>query len=197
MRALILLVVGVLAAVPASAQLDMGPDAGADVAVVEEGRQSRLNSLFATLQSTSDEAAAKAAENDIIEIWLDSGSDTIDLLMNWTIEAIERKNFPLALDYLDRMIALQPDYAEAWNKRATVHFLVDDYAKAIADIEQTLAREPRHFGALSGLGTIMRDIGEEDRALTAFRHALEIDPYLDNVKEAVAEIEAEAAGDEI
>jgi tetratricopeptide (TPR) repeat protein len=197
MRATILLVVGALAAVPASAQMDAASDGGTDVAVVEEGRESRLNSLFSTLQSTSDEAAAKAAENDIIEIWLNSGSDTIDLLMNWTIEAIERKNYPLALDYLDRMIALRPDYAEAWNKRATVHFLVDDYAKAIADIEQTLAREPRHFGALSGLGTIMRDIGEEDRALTAFRQALEIDPYLDNVKEAVAEIEAEAAGEEI
>lgn len=197
MRAITLFVVGVLAAVPASAQMEAAPELGADVAVVEEGRESRLNSLFDTLQSTGDEAAAKAAENDIIEIWLDSGSDTIDLLMTWTIEAMERKNYPLALDYLDRMIALQPDYAEAWNKRATVHFLVDDYSKAIADIEQTLAREPRHFGALSGLGTIMRDIGEEDRALAAFRHALEIDPYLDNVKEAVAEIESEAAGDEI
>jgi Flp pilus assembly protein TadD len=77
-----------------------------------------------------------------------------------------------------------------------VHFLRDDYPKAIADIERTLAVEPRHFGALSGLGTIMRDIGDKDRALTAYRRALEIDPHLETVKEAVSEIEHELAGRE-
>ena len=173
------------------------PDADAEIGAVEQNRENRLESLFDTLRSTNDEDTAKAAENDIIDIWLESGSDTVDLMMNWTLNAMERKNYPLALDYLDRIIAMQPGYAEGWNKRATVHFLVDDYSKAIADIEQTLALEPRHFGALSGLGTIMRDIGDTDRALVAFRHALEIDPYLESVKEALAEIEAEVSGEEI
>lgn len=197
MRLTIVSIAGLLAVAPALGQTapEFAPDA--QVGAVEESRESRLETLFETLRSASDEETAKSAENDIIEIWLESGSDTVDLLMGWTLDAMERKNYPLALDYLDRIIAMQPDYAEGWNKRATVHFLVDDYSKAIADIEQTLALEPRHFGALSGLGTIMRDIGDRDRALVAFRHALEIDPFLESVKEALSEIEAEVSGEEI
>ncbi len=171
------------------------PDTGP--AAPEPTPEARLNSLFEALKSTADPDAAKDAENDIVKIWLDSGSDTVDLLMTWALGAMEEKNYNLALDYLDRIIAMKPNYAEGWNKRATVHFLVDDYPKAIADIEQTLALEPRHFGALSGLGTIMRDIGDDERAVTAYRYALEIDPYLDSVKDALKEIEDEKAGREL
>jgi tetratricopeptide (TPR) repeat protein len=187
------------AALPAAAQpLDPAPpDADPEAATVEPSRESQLDSLFSTLQSTADSRTAKSTESDIIEIWLASGSDTVDLLMDWALGAMEEKNFPLALDYLDRIVAMQPDYVEGWNKRATVHFLVDDYSKAIADIEQTLAREPRHFGALSGLGTIMREIGDNDRAAVAFREALTVDPHLDNVKEALEEIETEVSGEQI
>jgi tetratricopeptide (TPR) repeat protein len=185
-------------AAPSFAQSDRetvsAPDAKTEV--VEPSRAERLDMLFATLKTSSDAEAAKAAEDDIIKLWLESGSDTVDLLMGWTLAAIEEKNYALALDYLDRIIVMKPDYAEGWNKRATVHFLVDDYSKAIADIERTLALEPRHFGALSGLGTIMRDIGESDRAVTAYRRALDVDPHLDNVKEALDEIEKEKAGEE-
>jgi len=175
------------------------PDAEADTEAgeVEPSRESQLDSLFDTLQSAPDDRAAKSAEGDILEIWLASGSDTVDLLMGWTLDAMEEKDYPLALDYLDRIVSMQPDYVEGWNKRATVHFLIDDYAKAIADIEQTLALEPRHFGALSGLGTILREIGDNDRAVVAFREALAVDPHLDNVKEALGEIEAEEAGQAI
>jgi tetratricopeptide (TPR) repeat protein len=189
-------------AVPAFAQSDRETerpvkDAAGAAAPVLPSRQERLESLFSTLKSATDEDAAKAAENDIITLWLESGSDTVDLMMSWVLAAMEEKDYGLALDYLDRMLILKPDYAEAWNKRATVHFLEDDYPKAIADIERALALEPRHFGALSGLGTIMRDIGDEDRALAAYKKALEIDPHLDTVKEAVTEIEGELAGQEI
>ena len=159
-------------------------------------RQKRLEGLFTTLKSATDKDAAKAAENEIITLWLESGSDTVDLMMSWTLSAMESKDYGLALDYLDRMLIMKPDYAEGWNKRATVHFLKDDYPKAIADIERALALEPRHFGALSGLGTIMRDIGEKDRALDAYRKALEADPYLETVKEAVTELEGEMEGRE-
>jgi tetratricopeptide (TPR) repeat protein len=192
-----LLAAGLLA--PVSAQSPRETEASskdAAAAPVPPSREERLDSLFTTLKSTADKDAAKAAENDIITLWLESGSDTVDLMMSWTLSAMEEKDYGLALDYLDRMLILKPDYAEGWNKRATVHFLKDDYPKAIADIERTLAIEPRHFGALSGLGTIMRDIGDEDRALTAYRKALELDPHLDTVKEAVSEIEGELAGQE-
>jgi len=172
-------------------------EANSQIESVDADPANRLNSLFETLKSATDIEAAKAAENDIIVIWLESGSDTVDLLMRWTLDAVEAKNFALALDYLDRIVTMRPDYAEGWNKRATVHFLVDDYSKAIADIEQTLALEPRHFGALSGLGKIMRDIGDNQQAAIAYRRALEIDPYLDDVEDALKEIEVEEAGREI
>jgi tetratricopeptide (TPR) repeat protein len=171
------------------------PDAGLEAP--EPDPATRLEGLFEALKSTADPDAAKNAENDIVKLWLESGSDTVDLLMTWALGAMEEKNYALALDYLDRVIAMKPGYAEGWNKRATVHFLIDDYPKAIADIEQTLALEPRHFGALSGLGTIMRDIGDDDRAVTAYRYALEIDPHLDSVKDALKEIEDEKAGREL
>lgn len=195
-----LLVGSLFVAVPALAQPDREtvpvPVPGPDVEAEEPSPEERLESLFTTLKTTPDADAAKAAENDIIRLWLESGSDTVDLLMSRTIAAMEEKDYSLALDYLDRIIVMKPDFAEAWNKRATVHFLVDDYPKAIADIEQTLALEPRHFGALSGLGTIMRDIGDTERAAIAYRHALEIDPHLTNAKQALEEIEEETAGQE-
>jgi tetratricopeptide (TPR) repeat protein len=197
MRFATIIFIGVLSiAPPVAAQSDepVSPDTEAPSA--EASRDSRLDSLFETLQSTSDSRVAESAERDIIEIWLESGSDTVDLLMRWSLDAMEEKNYPLALDYLDRVLIMQPDYAEGWNKRATVHFLTDDYSKAIADIEQTLALEPRHFGALSGLGTILREIGDVDRAVVAFREALAVDPHLDSVKDALDEIEKEE-GEEI
>jgi tetratricopeptide (TPR) repeat protein len=200
MRLPTIVFVGMLATAATAAAQPAEPlpsDADSGAVTVEPSRASRLDSLFATLRSTSDSQTAKSTESDIIEIWLESGSDTIDLLMSWAINAMQAKNYPLALDYLDRIVSMQPDYVEGWNKRATVHFLVDDYSKAIADIEKTLAIEPRHFGALSGLGTILREIGDNDRAIVAFHEALSVDPYLDNVKQALEEIEKEEGGKEI
>jgi tetratricopeptide (TPR) repeat protein len=160
-------------------------------------KSERLDGLFATLKSAKSASEAKVAEGSILELWLESGSDTIDLLMDWAIKAIDAKNYPLALDYLDRVVTMKPDYVEGWNKRATVYFLTDDYKKSIFDIERTLALEPRHFGALSGLGMIMRDIGDDKRAIEAFKRALAVDPYLDNVKKALDDIEVDDAGKEI
>ena len=161
---------------------------------VEISREARLDELFRTLLSAQDEKTAKAAENGIIELWNESGSDTVDLLMKWTIEAIDAENYPLALDFLDRITSLKPDYAEGWNKRATVYFLTEDYAKSIADIERVLALEPRHFGALSGLGTILREIGEKKWAAEAYQRALTVDPHLDNVRKALDELGEEGVG---
>ena len=184
---------------PAFAVADSGAAAPDKSPPVEEkaSRASQLDSLFATLKSAKNPDDAKEAENGIIELWLQSGSDTVDLLMNWTLQAIEAKDYSLALDYLDRITTMKPDYAEGWNKRATVYFLLDDYEKSIADIGQTLALEPRHFGALSGLGTMLRDLGEDKRAIDAYKRALAVDPYLDNVQKALDELEKKAAGQNI
>ncbi len=134
-------------------------------------RAEELDKLFTALKS-KDETAAKAAEDRIITLWLQSGSDTIDLLMSWGAQAIDDKDYATALDVLDRMVTLKPDYAEGWNKRATVYYLTDKYGQSLADIQRVLALEPRHFGALTGLGAIFREIGEDKKAIRAYGEAL-------------------------
>jgi tetratricopeptide (TPR) repeat protein len=151
-------------------------------------RDQQLEALFAALKVAPNQQAADNVERRISAIWQKSGSDTVDLLTKWADNAIEAKDYPLALDYLDRIIALKPDFVEGWDKRANTYFLMGNYGRALADIEKVLALEPRHFGALAGLGTIMRSLGEDRKALIAYQRALEIDPHLDTVKNAVQQL---------
>jgi tetratricopeptide (TPR) repeat protein len=172
-------------------------DGGARQTLAETAPKSRaeqLDELFATLAASENGEAAKAAERGILRLWLESGSDTIDLLMNRALAATDEEEYPLALDFLDRIITLEPGYAEGWNRRATIHFLNDDYGKAIADLEQVLAIEPRHFGALAGLGTMLRELGHEQLALDAYRQALALDPVMSEVQKAIDELEADSGG---
>jgi tetratricopeptide (TPR) repeat protein len=172
------------------------PSVGADKAPAKS-KAEQLDTLFQTLKTSASKEAAKAAEDGIWHLWLESGSDTIDLLMSWAMKAMEAKDYATALDFLDRVVIMKPDYAEGWNKRATVYFLMDDYSKSIADIGKTLALEPRHFGALSGLGMIMRELGEDKRAIEAYQRALAVDPNLDGVQKALDELQTKAAGKQI
>ena len=151
-------------------------------------RAQQLDALFAALKVAPNQAAATNVERRISAIWLKSGSDTIDLLTKWADNATEAKNHPLALDYLDRIISLKPDFVEGWDKRANTYFVMGEYGRALADIEHVLALEPRHFGALAGLGTIMHAIGQDGKALIAYKRALELDPYLDSVKDAMLQL---------
>ena len=112
-------------------------------------------------------------------------------------EAAEQKDIDLAIRLLDALVELKPDYAEAWNRRATMYFTKKDYGRALADIAQTLAREPRHFGALTGLGMILQEMGEDKRALEAFRRALEIDPHLQKIPEFVKALTDKVEGRDI
>jgi len=159
--------------------------------------QTDLDSLFSELKSAPSAEAAKAAEAAILRRFLISGSDTVDLLMTWAIDSMNKEDYPLALDILDNIVMMKPDYAEGWNKRATVYYLADEYGKSLADIRRVLSLQPKHFGALSGLGMIMRELGEKEKAKVAFREALAIDPYLDNVKKVLDELEKETAGQAI
>lgn len=162
----------------------------------EQSKADRLDALFASLRDEVDSDAAGEIEDAILDAWLDSESDTVDLLMDWSLQAMERKQYARALDFLDRVVLMKPDYVEGWNKRATVYFLMDDYGKSIADIGRVLALEPRHFGALSGLGIMFRALGENERAKAAFTEALALDPHLENVREELESLEAETAGEE-
>ena len=160
-------------------------------------RAEQLDDLFATLHNASSPEVGKTAEESILRLWLSSGSDTVDLLMVWAMRAMEEKQYPLAIDFLDRVIAIKPDYVEGWNKRATVFFLTEDYSKSLEDIGRTLAIEPRHFGALAGLGMIMQNLGDDKRAVEAYKKALDVDPYLEGVKKALDDLEHQTEGSPI
>jgi len=103
----------------------------------------------------------------------------------------------VALALLNATIKLRPDYVEAWNRRATLYYLTNDYPRSLADIKQVLVREPRHFAALAGLGMIMQDLGDDRRALDAFRQALAINPYIEKVPELVKSLSEKVEGRDI
>jgi tetratricopeptide (TPR) repeat protein len=156
-----------------------------------------LDTLFGALKVAPDEASAKAIEDRIWAAWIVSGSDTCDLLMSRVKEATDEKDYDLAIKLLDAIIAIKPDYVEAWNRRATVFYLKQDYGHALADIREVLAREPRHFGALAGLGMILQDMGDDKHALEAFRQALAIDPHLQNLSDVVKTLTEKVEGRDI
>jgi tetratricopeptide (TPR) repeat protein len=156
-----------------------------------------LDKLFDELAVSPDETHSARFEAEILKRLHSSGSATTDLLLSWAVEAMNKERYTDALDILDQVILLDPDFAEGWNKRATVHFLMKDYGKSIADIQHTLALEPRHFGALSGLGMILRDIGEDHRAVEVFRRTLSVHPQLKNTREALESLEAKINGEPI
>jgi len=173
------------------------PEAPSKLPKVPADRTRGLDFLFGALKAAPDEASAKHVEARIWAMWLQTPSDTASLLMTRAKAALDSQNIDVALKLLDAVIKLRPDYIEAWNRRATIYYLKNDYAHSLQDIRQVLAREPRHFGALAGLGMIMQDLGEERRALEAFRKALAVNPYLEKVPEMVKQLSEKIEGRDI
>jgi tetratricopeptide (TPR) repeat protein len=194
-----------LAALPAGAQGGSGngqnPDAGAppsDLPRPEHGeRVYNLNTLFDALKVAPDAQSAKAIEERIWAVWVVSGSDTCNLLMGRARAAADEKDYDLAIKLLNAVVELKPDYIEGWNRRATIYYLKKDYAHSIADIREVLSREPRHFGALSGLGLILQEIGDDKHALEAYRRVLAIDPRQEHVAETVKSLSEKVEGRDI
>jgi tetratricopeptide (TPR) repeat protein len=160
-------------------------------------RTYNLETLFQALKVAPDDDSARAIEQRIWAHWIVSGSDTCNLLMGRVKAATDEKDLDLAAKLLDAVIELKPSYTEAWNRRATVHYLPKDYGAALADLREVLTREPRHFGALSGLGLILQELGDDKDALEAYRRALAIDPRLENVGEAVKNLREKVEGRDI
>jgi tetratricopeptide (TPR) repeat protein len=157
-------------------------------------REKMLSDLYAHLATASDEDSAKAVADAIERIWLNSGSDTIDVLMERSMKAVGDKNYGLALKLLDHVVALAPDYSEGWNRRAYVHYMQSEVDLALGDLRRTLALDPNHFKALDGLGQILREIGQKKAALKAFKELLDVNPYWSGAKQAVEELEREVDG---
>ena len=139
---------------------------------------SRLDALFERLREASGPAEAQVLEGQIWQIWLQSDDGAVEGLMRDGIEAMNRGDYRHALTKFDQMVLIAPDFAEGWNKRATVHYLLGNYPESLADIAKTLKLEPRHFGALAGRGLVYIELQDERRALKAFEDALEIDPMM-------------------
>jgi tetratricopeptide (TPR) repeat protein len=154
------------------------------VGVVTPGTpQSAAQEALDKLAKATDEREAQRLEEDVWDAWLSSGSPTVDILMTRGIAALRTGDTDLARDMFDRAIMIRPQYAEAWNRRATLFFNDGKYDQAIADIESTLRYEPRHFGAWMGLGMIFESIDKPAAALKAYRKALAIDPFLEAAKQ--------------
>ena len=137
----------------------------------------RLPALFEQMRSTGDPFDAHDAEAKIWRIWLSSGHDEIDRIMHDGIEAMRAGRFPDAILHFARIVERAPEFAEGWNKRATAYYLNDDLSESIYDIQRTLELEPRHFGAISGMGLIFLQRGDPLGALDAFEAVLEIHPH--------------------
>src|SRR5579863_5467247 len=195
-----------LAALPAGAQgggsgNGQNPGTGAppsDPSRPEQGEQVyNLNTLFDALKVAPDAPSAKAIEERIWAVWIVSGSDTCNLLMGRAKAAADEKDYDLAIKLLDAVVELRPNYVEGWNRRATVYYLMNDYGHSLADIHEVLAREPRHFGALAGLGLILQELGDDAHALEAYRRALAINPHLEHVGDTVKTLREKVEGRDI
>ena len=141
-------------------------------------KQHELEDLFAALSKTTQEPQAKQIEGLIWSIWLTSEDEQVNAIMEKLSQARFKQDYETALKYSSQIIELKPDYAEGWNQRATMEFLLGNYDKSLADIVETLKREPRHFGALSGRAFILLKQNKTRQAIETINHALKIHPFL-------------------
>ncbi|MBO0139740.1 hypothetical protein JZX87_01005 [Agrobacterium sp. Ap1] len=153
-----------------------------------------LDTLFEVLKRERDPEKAKGIASQVIAEMNDSGSATVNLLMQWSEDAIKEKKNAAALDFLDRVTLLDPAFTEGWNRRATLHYTMGDQRKAMADIAEVLKREPRHFGALAGLAGILTEAGDDDMALKAWERYLNVYPADREAQEAVSKLSEKIAG---
>ncbi len=157
----------------------------------------RLDPLFAQLHDVDSPRQARLIEKLIWGVWLESESPTLELLMGRVVHAMGQRKLASALEILHSVVTIAPDYAEGWNKRATVYFLLGRYEESIADVEHTLSLEPRHFGALSGLGLIYSRLDDNASALDAFERALKVNPHLEQARAEVKRLRRKVKGENI
>jgi tetratricopeptide (TPR) repeat protein len=190
---------------PAAPQASPGAQVGPD----GQGKETRQDEpppqtpaearadLYARLAAAKDADETAGIITLLLHAYAESGSDTGDLLLRRARQAIGAEEYSDALKILDATIALLPDWAEGWNARATARYLDDDYDGSMADIAQTLKREPRHLGALMGMAAILEARGKKEDALKVYERALAIAPHWRNAQEAADRLKATLSGDEL
>ena len=145
----------------------------------------RLKILFDRLQETLDQNEARSIESTIWKIWIENKDDNVNQAMLIGVTLMNDGQLEAAKKKFSEVIRLAPDFAEGWNKRATVYYLMNKFDRSVKDIAQTLRLEPRHFGALSGLGLINQAIGQTGAAIKAYEQALDLNPHLFGLKEKI------------
>ncbi len=163
----------------------MGTPAWADTA--------RLDDLFQQLQTATDVEAGQITDNIWIE-WSKSGSPAMDLLLKRGRDAMAIGMPQLAIQHFTALIDHAPDFAEGYNARATAYYQSGDLGPSVSDIAKTLTLNPRHFGALSGLGAIFEQLDEPAKALEVFKAALAINPHMPDIIDAVKRLETSLGG---
>lgn len=161
--------------------------------VVARGQEDPLDELFDALL-TAEGDAVSAIEFKIVQEWSRSGSPSMDLLLDRGRAAMEEEDWTLAIEHLSALVDHAPDFAEGWNARATAYFQAGQFGESLADIQQTLALNPRHFGALSGLGIIMEELGQSQVALQAWRAVEALSPNHPGLDETLEHLERETLG---
>ncbi len=157
----------------------------------------RLDPLFERLLTTQDEAEAQVIESFIWTIWVEAHDDELNRLMRQGSRDMQVGDLDAAIGNFSTVIEIAPDFAEGWNKRATIYYMTGRHDESIADCLEVLAREPRHFGALSGLGLIYQAKGDDVEALAWYRRALEQNPHLVGIRQRVEELTLEIEGEPI
>tara|TARA_R110002012_G_scaffold120165_3_gene269324 strand:+ start:131 stop:745 length:615 start_codon:yes stop_codon:yes gene_type:complete len=181
-------------ALAASPALSQTPSASAPDAPAQARGNGQLQPLYDALKRERDPEKAGSIANEIMSELNDSGSATVNLLMQWASTAVGEKRNGAALDFLDQATLLRPDFAEGWNRRAGLHYAMGDTRKSMADINQVLQREPRHFGAIAGMAAILTDVGQDELALKAWQRYLSIYPADRDAQEAAIKLSEKIAG---
>ncbi len=153
------------------------------------GRMDDAPALVAALRDP-DALVRAIAEQALWAVWSRSGDERIDDLFRRGVSEMNDERFSEAIATFTRLIQLRPEFAEGWNKRATVYYLAGEYRRSLADCDEVIRRNPQHFGALSGYGQIYLQLEEPDKALEYFRRALAVNPNLDGVHTAIDRLEA-------
>jgi tetratricopeptide (TPR) repeat protein len=154
----------------------------------------RLETLFEALRMDSDIAKLRRIEGEIWTIWLDSGRADVNTLVDAGTRAMQLRRYGTALEIFNRVVEMAPEFAEGWNKRATVHYLRDELFESVRDIQRTLRLEPRHFGALSGMGLIFTELGDEQGALEVYEEVIKIHPNSPNIRANIEALRAKIRG---
>ena len=157
----------------------------------------RLDRLFARLHATADAAEASLLQQGIWSLWMEAHDDGLNALMRDGGRAMRRGELDRAIALFSQLIEAAPGFAEAWNRRATAYYLARRFDRSVADCMEVLALEPRHFGALSGLGLIESARGDRRQALHWFRQALAQNPHMASIRRRVEELARELEGEAI